>query len=48
MASQFHGNEVFLRSLSKEQLETIKLEAANLSKVHTAALAEQLQRLGIK
>ena len=48
MASQFHDNEVFLRSLSKEQLEVIKLEAANLSKVHEAALKEQLERLGIK
>ena len=47
MASQFHGNEVFLRSLSKEQLESIKLEAANSSKAHEAALKEQLERLGI-
>lgn len=48
MASGLHGNEVFLRSLSKEQLELIKLEAANLSKVHEAALKEQLERLNIK
>lgn len=48
MASQFHGNEVFLRSLSKEQLERIKQEAANLSKGHEAALKEQLERLGVK
>lgn len=48
MASQFHGNEVFLRALSSEQLEAIKLEAASLSKAHEAALKEQLERLGIK
>lgn len=48
MASQFHGNEVFLRSLSKEQLELIKLEAASLSKTHEAAIKEQLERLNIK
>lgn len=48
MASQFHGNEVFLRSLSKEQLELIKLEAATLSKGHEAALKEQLERINIK
>ena len=47
MASQFHGNEVFLRSLSKEQLESIKLEAVGLSKAHETALKEQLERLGI-
>lgn len=47
MASQFHGNEVFLRSLSKEQLEIIKQEAASSSKAHEAALKEQLERLGI-
>ena len=48
MASQFHGNEVFLRSLSKEQLEFIKQEAVSLSKGHEAALKEQLERLGVK
>ncbi len=48
MASQFHGNEVFLRSLSKEQLELIKQKAATLSKGHEAALKEQLERLLIK
>lgn len=48
MASQFHGNEVFLRSLSKEQLELIKAEAERLSKNHVSALTEQLQRLYIK
>lgn len=48
MASQFHGNEVFLRSLSKEQVELIKQEAANLSRLHEAALKEQLERLNIK
>jgi hypothetical protein len=48
MASQFHGNEVFLRSLSKEQLEVIKQEATSLSKGHVAALNEQLERLNIK
>jgi hypothetical protein len=48
MASQFHGNEVFLRSLSQEQLERIKEEAADSSKSHVAALKEQLERLGIK
>jgi hypothetical protein len=48
MASQFHGNEVFLRSLSKEQLDVIKQEAANSSKLHEAALKEQLERLNIK
>ena len=48
MASQFHGNEVFLRSLSKEQLELVKQQAVNLSKGHEAALKEQLERLGVK
>ena len=48
MASQFHGNEVFLRSLTSEQLELIKQEAANSSKAHEAALKEQLERLNIK
>ena len=48
MASQFHGNEVFLRSLTPEQLEQVKQEAANSSKGHEAALKEQLERLNIK
>jgi len=48
MASQFHGNEVFLRSSTPEQLEQIKQEAATLSKGHEAALKEQLERLNIK
>jgi hypothetical protein len=48
MASQFHGNEVFLRSLTPAQLEQIRQEAANLSSGHEAALKEQLQRLSIK
>ena len=48
MASQFHGNEVFLRSLTSEQLEQIKQEAVNASKQHVAALTEQLERLNIK
>ena len=48
MASQFHNNEIFLRSLTPAQLEQIKQEAANLSRGHEAALKEQLQRLSIK
>jgi ferritin-like protein len=48
MASQFHGNELFLRSLSKEQVESLRKEAENLSKNHVSALTEQLQRLNIK
>lgn len=48
MASRFHGNEVFLRSLSLEQLERIKEEAVLSSQLHEAALKEQLERLNIK
>jgi hypothetical protein len=47
MESQFHVNEVFLCSLSKEQLEVIKLEAVDSSAAHEAALKEQLERLGV-
>jgi hypothetical protein len=48
MASHIHYNEVFLRSLSVEQLEALKVEAERLSKNHISALTEQLQRLEIK
>lgn len=48
MTSVFHSNEVFLRSLSTEQLELIKQEAVNSSTAHEAALREQLDRLSIK
>lgn len=39
---------MFLRSLSQEELEILKQEAANTSKAHHAALKEQLERLEIK
>jgi hypothetical protein len=48
MASQFHHNEVFLYSLTSEQIEQLRQEAENLSKKHKSALIEQLQRLNIK
>ena len=48
MTSKIHGNEMFLRSLSQEELEILKQEAATLSKGHEAALKEQLERLLIK